>query len=194
MKKVIIFTFMVFYVSFGFSQFNLSEGTEARFYIDEVLLGQDKTVIGVTSDVTAEINFDLSNPQEATVGSISIDASTLATDSSRRDGQIHRRVLATSQEENKFITFTPTVITGLPEAIAVGDSFNVQMVGDLTIKGTTLETSFEVMLTITSETQLNGSGSTTILYKDFNLSIPSVPSVASVEDEVKLEIEFVASR
>ncbi len=194
MKKIIVLAITALAVSFGFAQYRLTEGSEARFYIEEVLLGQDKTVIGVTSSVTADIDFDLSNPQAASVGTISIDATTLATDSSRRDGQIHRRVLATSQEENKFITFSPTSITGLPDTVAVGDSFTVQMMGDLTIKGTTLEATFDVSITVSSETQLQGLGSTIILYKDYNLSIPSVPSVASVEDEVKLELAFVATQ
>lgn len=193
MKRLAVLAVMTL-IPFGLAQFNLTEGTEARFYIDEVLLGQDKTVIGVTSSVNAEINFDLNNPQAASVSTISIDASTLATDSTRRDGQIHRRVLATGEEENKFITFTPTTISGLPETASVGDSFDVQMVGDLTIKGTTSEATFDVTVTITSETELRGLGSTVILYPEFNLSIPSVRSVASVEDEVKLELEFVATR
>jgi hypothetical protein len=45
---------------------------------------------------------------------------------------------------------------------------------------------------VVSETELQGLGSATILHTDYELSIPRVPMVASVEDEVKLEIAFTA--
>jgi polyisoprenoid-binding protein YceI len=162
--------------------FSLSEGSEARFYIDEVLLGNDKTVVGTTPGVTGEIQFDVASPQATTVGVITVDASQLATDDNRRNGQIQNRILESSSEEFKFITFEPTSITGLPEAVAAGDTFNVQMIGNLTIHG----------VTVVSETELQGLGSTTILHADYGLSIPRVPMVASVEDDVKLEIAFTA--
>lgn len=193
MKKIAI-GLLVLVFSVSFAQFNLSEGSEARFYIDEVLLGRDKTVEGITPDVTGEISFDLANPQAASVGTITINARTLETDDSRRTGQLQRRILESNSDEFQFITFTSTSITGLPEAAAVGDSFDIQMTGDLSIKGTTLEAIFAVSVTVSSETQLEGLGSTTILYKDFGVSIPSVPLVASVEDEVILEIAFVATQ
>jgi polyisoprenoid-binding protein YceI len=172
--------------------FSLSEGSEARFYIDEVLLGNDKTVVGTTPGVTGEIQFDVASPQATTVGVITVDASQLATDDNRRNGQIQNRILESSSEEFKFITFEPTSITGLPEAVAVGDTFNVQMIGNLTIHGVTNEETFEVAVTVVSETELQGLGSTTILHADYGLSIPRVPMVASVEDDVKLEIAFTA--
>ena len=39
----------------------VADGTEARFLIDEVLMGQDKTVVGVTSLVEGELTVDPSN-------------------------------------------------------------------------------------------------------------------------------------
>jgi polyisoprenoid-binding protein YceI len=172
--------------------FTLSEGSEARFYIDEVLLGQDKTVIGTTTQVTGDIQFDLASPQTTTVGVISINARELSTDDSRRNNQIKNRILESSKDEFQFITFETTSITGLPESVAAGDTFNVQMTGNLTIRGVSNEETFDVAVTVVSETELQGLGMTTILHDDYELSIPRVPMVASVEDEVKLEIAFTA--
>jgi hypothetical protein len=39
---------------------------------------------------------------------------------------------------------------------------------------------------------LQGSGTATIRYADFGISIPQVPMVAGVSDDVKLEIDFTA--
>jgi polyisoprenoid-binding protein YceI len=184
----------VLLVTFAGAQttYTLSEGSEARFYINEVLLGNDKTVEGITPDVTGDIQFDLGSPATATVGTITINARTLTTDDNRRNGQIQNRILQSAEDQYQYITFEPTSISGLPETVAVGDTFNVEMTGNLTIRGMTLEKTFDVAVTVASEAQLTGLGTTTITHQEFELSIPRVPLVASVEDDVRLEIEFNA--
>jgi hypothetical protein len=47
-------------------------------------------------------------------------------------------------------------------------------------------------VTANSEDELVGLGSATVLRENYQLTIPSVPSVANVSEEVKLEIEFTA--
>jgi polyisoprenoid-binding protein YceI len=192
MKQLLLL--VVLLVTFAQAQttYTLSEGSQARFYINEVLFGNDKTVEGVTSDMTGEIQFDLADPTTATVGTIAINARDIKTDDDRRNGQIQNRILESSKDEFQYITFEPTSITGLPESAAVGDTFNVQMTGNLTIRGKTLEKTFDVAVTVASETELTGLGSATITHQEYELSIPSVPIVAGVEDEVKLELEFKA--
>lgn len=157
-----------------------------------MFVGRNKTVIGVTPLVTGELSFDLTNPQNTEIGMNSIDASDLTTDHNRRNRAIRRFVLKSEQDAFRFIIFVPTNIIGLPESVNVGDNFDVQITGDLTILETTLETTFDVNITISSETEFKGLGSTIIFHPDFKLDIPKVPSVASVEEEVRLEIEFVA--
>jgi polyisoprenoid-binding protein YceI len=192
MKKLLALTVLLVAFAGAQTTYTLSEGSQARFYIDEVLFGNDKTVEGITPDVTGEIQFDLASPSTATVGTITINARTLTTDDNRRNGQIQNRILESSSDEFQYITFEPTSITGLPETVAVGDTFNIQMTGNLTIRGMTLEKTFDVAVTVASEGQLTGLGTTTITHQEYELSIPSVPIVASVEDEVRLEIEFNA--
>lgn len=195
MKKMLILIVLGIISVFVQAQttYSLTAGSEARFYINEVLLGQDKTVVGTTTDVTGDIQFSLASPATATVGTITVNARELATDDNRRNNQIKNRILESSSDEFQYIIFEPTSITGLPESVAVSDTFNIQMVGNLTIHGVTREETFEVAVTVVSETELQGLGSTTILHENYELSIPRVPMVASVEDEVKLEIAFTAT-
>ncbi len=192
MKQLLLLLGLLASFASAQTTYTLSEGSQARFYLNEVLFGSDKTVEGITPDVTGDIQFDLANPSAATVGTITINARTLSTDDNRRNGQIQNRILESSKDEFQFITFEPTSITGLPESAAVGDTFNVQMTGNLTIRGKTLEKTFDVAVTVASELQLTGLGTATITHQEYELSIPSVPIVASVEDEVRLEIEFNA--
>lgn len=171
----------------------VTEGTEARFSIYELLMGQDKTVIGATSAVEGSISVDRANPGTATMSPIRIDASTLATDSGRRDGAIQRWILESNKEQYKYIVFTPTQLDGLPATVAIGEPFTFAVIGDLTIRDVTKQETFTVTVTATSETELVGLGQTTVMRGDYNLTIPSVPSVANVAEEVPLEIEFRAT-
>jgi polyisoprenoid-binding protein YceI len=168
------------------------DGSEARFFIDEVLFGQDKTVVGVTSDVSGEIRLDPTNPSASEIGPITINARDLTTDADRRNGAIRRFVLQSERDENQYITFTPTAIANMPDAVTVGETFDFQVTGDLQIREVAREETFDVSVTPVSETELTGLAVTTVLYPDYGLTIPEVPSVTWVADEVRLEFEFTA--
>lgn len=173
--------------------FQLTAGTEARFAINEVLMGQDKHVVGVTSLVEGQISVDPANPSSVQVSPIRIDARDLATDSSRRNGAIQRFILQSNQDAYRYITFTPTAIAGLPATITIGEPFQFTVTGDLTIRDVTLAQTFPLTVTAHSENELVGAGAATIMLADYQLSIPSVPSVAWVDDKVTLAIDFTAT-
>lgn len=164
----------------------------ASFTLDEELMGAPTTVVGTTSLVSGEIQIDPANPSATTVGTIQIDASDFTTDSDRRNGAIRRFILQTNDAANQYITFTPSNIEGLPDAVTVGDSFTIQITGDLTISGVTNPVTFETVITVDADNQISGTATTEVLRSDFNLTIPSVPSVANVTDEVQLQLDFVA--
>jgi polyisoprenoid-binding protein YceI len=191
MMKYVATILLLLAVSVQAQNFILSEGTIARFFIDEVLFGRDTTVEGVTPLVTGEVTFDLTNPQAAQVSVISIDARDFTTDDNQRNNQVRGRILRANQDDTRFITFEPMTLNGLPEQVAVGDTFTFEITGNLTIAGLTREETFTTTVTVMDEDRLEGSASTIVRHADYNLSIPSVPFVARVEDEVILEIVFV---
>ena len=181
-------------VAEGLTTFTIvPEQSEVRFTIDEVLRGSPKTVVGATSQLNGQIFIDPVDPSRTEIGPIQIDASSFATDDDRRNGAIRRFILQSNNEAYQFITFTPTSVEGLPAAVNVGDTFELAITGDLTIRDEIRSETFVVAVTVNSETEISGSGSATILYKDYGISIPSVPFVASVEDDLLLEIDFVAT-
>ncbi len=169
----------------------VQEASEARFLIDEVLRGDDFTVVGATNQVAGEVAFDPDNPASAQVGTITVNARTLATDSAFRDRALKNRILYTDDYE--YITFTPTELAGLPEAVSVGEPFSFRMTGDLTITDVTRPVTFDVTVTPT-EAGLEGLASATFPYADFGLSIPASQAVQAVADEVTLELSFTASK
>jgi polyisoprenoid-binding protein YceI len=128
--------------------------SQASFQIDELLRGALFTVVGTTDQVAGQVAVDPSDPASAQLGTIQINARTLATDDERRDRAIANRILLTDAHE--YITFTPTAITGLPATATVGASYTFTVSGDLTITDQTRSVAFDVVLTPQNDAQLSG--------------------------------------
>lgn len=164
--------------------------SEARFVIDEVLRGAPVTVVGVTDQVAAQIAVDPANPGATQLGQVLVNARTLATDNEFRNRAIKNQILDTNTYE--FVTFQPAELVGLPESVAIGQPFDFQVVGDLTIRDVTQQVTFDVTVTPVGEARIEGLATTTFPYRDFGLRIPDSPSVDTVADDVTLELAFVA--
>ncbi len=168
-----------------------SGASEATFTIDEVLRGSPKTVVGTTDQVSGQIAFDSTDPSSLQVGTILIDARTLQTDDSSRTRVLNNQILSTDQYE--YISLTPTSLSGLPDTVTAGQPFTFQLTGDLTIRDTTRPVTFDVTATQGDDGMLTGTATSTIQYSDWGISIPSVPFVASVGDQVVLGLGFNAT-
>ncbi len=167
--------------------------SQVEYNIFEVLNGADTTVVGTTNQVAGDILLNLSDLSQSQIGEISINARTFATDEDRRDNAVARLILQSESDANEFITFQPTSISGLPDSASAGDSVEFQVTGDLIIAGVTQEVSFNVNAILESEEQLVGHAETIVQRSAFNLTIPDVPFVANVGDEVTLKLDFVAN-
>lgn len=168
--------------------------SEARFIIEEVLRGEPNTVVGRTDQIdgSVAVQFD---PARVTIGQFVINVRTIETDDEVRDRTIRTLILESNKDEFEFSTFEPTEISGVPEVIETGDRLDLQVTGDLTVRDVTSPVTFDMALDVASREEIAGSASTVILWEDFDITIPYVGGnsiVASVEDEVRLELEFVA--
>jgi polyisoprenoid-binding protein YceI len=168
------------------------EESEVRFGLDEVLRGEPTRVIGRTDQIAGQIRVDFDTPSLSEVGTIRINARTLMTDQEMRNRTIRSQILQSSQDEFEFSEFQPTSIEGMPDSVTMGEPFTFTMIGDLTVRDITQPVTFEVTVTPVSEDEITGLATTQVMRADFNLVIPSVPSVADVSEEVDLEIEFTA--
>lgn len=166
--------------------------SEVRYIIDEVLRDAPNTVIGRSQGLQGEIRVDTGDPTASTLGVFRIQADSFRTDSSLRDNATRSFILESSAYPE--IVFVPTVIEGLPGQAVVGETVALRISGDLTIRGLTRPVTFEAQVTAISPDRLEASARATILRSDFELRIPSVPSVASVEQQVRLEFDLVALR
>jgi len=176
-------------------EFNIvTEQSSASFTLEEDLRGERVTVVGTTPDVGGTISVNLSDPTASSVGTIAINARTIATDDDFRNRAIRSRILLSAQETYEFIFFEPTSLSNFSaESVSVGDTITFDITGNLTITDVTQEVTFNTSVTVDSETQISGTATANALYADYGLVIPDVPSVANVTDDVDLAITFVAT-
>ncbi len=170
------------------------ESSEVTFFLQEDLRGVRTDVVGTTSEVAGDIILDFSNPAGSQVGTIRINARTLATDNDFRNRALRAEILQSASDEYEFIEFVPTGLTGVPASIIVGETYTVEIIGDLTMVGNTNPVTFTTDVTVASDQQISGTATTSVQYADWGIIIPSVPSVANVTEDVTLTISFVADQ
>ena len=166
--------------------------SSVSYEVGEVFLNRDNafnSAIGVTTEVNGSILIDYTNPQNSTIGPITVDISQFKSDSSRRDSVIRNDWLESSSFP--IATFTPTLVESLPAAGQEGTDYTFQVTGDLTVKETTRTVTFTVTARLEGDT-LTGTASTTILMSDFGVGPINIANILTTEDEVKLTFNFIA--
>lgn len=171
----------------------VEDDSEARFKIDEILMGNEIVVVGTTQRVAGDVIIDFRNPVDSQLGTVAVNVRTIRTDNEFRDQAIRGEILESRDDAYEFVTFEPTSLINLSEGpVAVGDTVSFQIEGDLTVKDVTRTETFDVDVTVEAMDQIMGSATTQILWDDYNISINAPPQVAGVGDTVTLEIDFVA--
>lgn len=165
----------------------------ARFELDEVLNGSPKHVVGTTDQLAGQVRVDESDLSSAEFSDIVVNARTLTTDSERRDRAIRGPIILDSANDaNELITFSVTSVDGLEGPAQTSDTIDFTITGDLTVKGTTQEVTFDASVTFVDLGTIQGTATAEITRDMFGIGIPSLSSVADVTNEVLIGIDFVA--
>ena len=169
-----------------------SPETEARYRVNEQLARQNlpNDAVGVTNAITGMVTFDAEGNVVPEDSKITIDVSTLNSDSDRRDDFIRKNALQTKQFPtiDFIIKETPGLTWPLPNS---GDGL-FKLVGDLTIRDVTKEITWSVSGTFTAD-RVQGLAETSFTFSDFEMSKPTKMFILSVEDMIRLELAFVAA-
>ena len=168
--------------------FNIQTGTVARYKIGERLtkFKSPITAIGETERVEGSILIE--DGKIANGSLVNVDLTTLKSDENKRDGWI-RRLGGIGQTAQILFKSANGLVWPLPE---IGP-LTFDLTGDLTLSGKTSETIWNVEAEISGE-QIKGKAATSITWEQFSLSKPRLPFIISVEDEIKLEIDFIVAR
>ena len=164
--------------------------SQASFLIGENLLGRENTAVGTTNVVTGGVSIDGDDPTALSFQVFTVDVSTVTTDDRMRDGQIRNNILQTNRAGNATVTIAPASVEGLELPLVAGTTQTVRLTGDLTIKGVTRTVVFDLDLEVVSDGELRGTASTVVKLTDFDISVPRVPLVARVDEDVQLVLDF----
>jgi polyisoprenoid-binding protein YceI len=165
-------------------------GNAARYRIREQLVGLDlpNDAVGETSAVTGSIAADAKGNIIAGSSKFTVDVTGLKSDKDRRDNFVRRRVLET--EQHPSVTFVPKSVRGVSLPLPTSGKRSFELVGDMTVRGTTRPTVWKVEATFHPD-RMTGAASTSFTFDDFGITQPRVPVVLSVDETIKLELDFV---
>jgi polyisoprenoid-binding protein YceI len=164
-------------------------GNEARYRVREQLVGIDlpNDAIGKTSEVAGRIVVAKDGSVVKDSSKIVVQVSSLTSDKPRRDAFIKRSTLETSKYPQ--VELVPTTLQGLLVPLAPGASKTFTVVGDLTVRGVTHPTTWQVTARAEGK-DIVGSAATAFTFADFGMTQPKVPIVLSVADTIRLEYDF----
>lgn len=175
------------------SVFTLGEGSVARYKVEEVLARTGfKVATGETSAVSGQVVFDAAGDVVADGSRIAVQAATLRTDSDRRDGYVRNRTLETDTYPE--VVFVPTGIGW--QTPPAGELRGVQeftISGDLTVKDRTRPVTWNATAEFGADGAAKGQASVEFTFEDFDMDKPRVAVVLSVEDTIRLELDFVGT-
>ena len=165
------------------------DGNEARYRVREQLANIEflSDAVGKTSAITGAIVIEDDGTVNKAESKITIDLTTLKSDSQMRDRYIQRNTLQTEQFGKA--EFVPTEIRGLRMPLPTSGAFAVQVTGDLTVHGVTKSTTWQVLVQATQEAYA-GTAKTVFTFGDFSMALPRVARVLSVVDTIRLEYDF----
>ena len=171
--------------------FTLVEGSIARYKVEEVLARTGfKVATGETDAVSGVVAFDAEGNVVAGESRIVVQAATLRTDSDRRDGYVRNRTLETDAYPE--VVFRPTAIVWTePPAGELRGVQDFTIAGDLTVKDETRPVVWNATAEFHEDGRATGQASVEFTFADFGMDKPSVAIVLSVEDTIRLELDFV---
>jgi polyisoprenoid-binding protein YceI len=167
--------------------------SEARFRVREQLAGKDlpNDAVGATKQVTGVVYLKPDGTIDTSQSKFVVQAGTLATDQSMRDGFVRRNILQTDRYPE--VVFVPTSLSGLPNPLPSSGQVTFKLTGQLTIRDVTKEVTWDVTGSIDGGTA-KGTATTAFKFEDFNLQQPRVPVVLSIEDNIKLEFDVTMQK
>ncbi len=174
---------------FGDFDFETASGSFAGFRVEEELTVGEVTAVGRTGGVTGSLTIEDGTLAAA---EITIDMTTIESNDGRRENAIRGAVGARDFPTSTFVLTEPMQLD--IEALESGSTLLVDVVGDLTVKGTTNQVAFFLQATIVEPGIGLIIGSTEIFWEDFGITPPRAPIVVSVEDHGILEFQLVVRR
>jgi len=176
----------------GIMTVEIQNETVARYLVREQLARLDfpNDAVGETSDVVGLIIFSPDGEINSAASKITVHLGTLKSDKDRRDRFLRTRSL----ESDVFPTaeFVVKELPGLEWPLPKEGEASFQIIGDMTVHGFTRPITWEATAQF-SEDSFSGVAKTSFTFDEFDINVPKVRIVLSVEETMRFELDFLAS-
>ena len=164
----------------------------ARYLVKEQLarLSLPNDAVGETRDVAGSVVLSADGVVDSGASTVIIGLASLKSDEGRRDGYVRDRTLNTRGFPDATVTVNE--LLGLPWPLPTSGEFTVQLATDTTIRGVTSPLEWEAMVTFDGD-EIVGLAQTSFPFATFGMSPPRLAFILSVEDNIRLELDFVAT-
>jgi polyisoprenoid-binding protein YceI/nitrate reductase NapE component len=142
------------------------------------------TAVGRTPNVSGSLTI---SGTQVTAATITADLTTLQSDDQRRDGQLARQGIQTSQFPTAAFTLTSPIDLG--SVPADGQEIQVTATGTLTLHGQTKDVQIPLKARLTGST-ITISGSLPIVFADYGIQKPNSFMVLTIADEGTVELQL----
>jgi polyisoprenoid-binding protein YceI len=155
------------------------------YRVNEELAGVGaKTAFGRTPDVTGTLTIAGTKVMKA---EFEADLSTLQSDESQRDDQIHHQAIETDQFPTAKFVLTDAIDLG--SVPTEGETLHVEAVGKLTLHGVTRDVTIPLDAKLVSS-KIVVTGQLDIAFADYQIEKPRSFKVLSIEDHGIMELQL----
>ncbi len=169
----------------------LQEGTLARYLIREELASIELPfdAIGETSEVSGAFTFTADGDIAPESSRIVLNAASLRSDEENRDRYLRRNGIQTATYPE--IVFVATSIDGLAWPLPASGEVEFTINGDLTVRDVTRPVVWQTTATFDGNS-VTGTAKTNFTFGEFEMEVPDLFFIVSLEDNIRLELDFVA--
>jgi len=175
------------------TRLDITDGSTVSYRVQEQLAGVNfpTDAVGTTSSITGTLVIMPDGSINSGQSKLAIDLRNLKSDQDMRDGYVQKRTLET--EKFPLAEFVPKKVQGLPSPLPTMGQSGFQIVGDMTIHGTTSEVTWTGVATFIKD-QVAGRATTNFTFATFGLTKPTLARLLSVDDKIQLELIFKFKR
>jgi polyisoprenoid-binding protein YceI len=165
------------------------QGNRARYRVREQLARLDfpNDAVGETTSISGSLMLTPEGDVVREGSRFVIRLADLASDSDRRDNYLRRNTLST--DDYPDAVFVPTGLRDLPSPLPASGEATFLLDGELTVRDTTRPVTWQVGAEFAGGAVI-GRAETRFTFGDVGLTQPSVGSVLSIRDDIRLEYDF----
>lgn len=170
----------------------IQDGTVARYIVQEQLAALDfpNDAVGETSVVSGAIVFRQDGEVIPEQSTIVVGLFALVSDSDTRDEFLMENSLETNEFPNTTLAIQE--VRGLQWPLPSQGEVSFQLIGDMTVRDVTRSVTWDVTAQFDGDS-VTGKAMTEFTFEDFDMKKPRVFLLISVDDEIRLEMDFLAS-